>query len=141
MSWIERGGKIHNTRDYSKRAPGYAEHLIIYPGFKGNPEVEGHAAFRFAHAALRTELAESSAVITIGFSFRDPHLNDIFRDALTTNERLKLLVWNPVWPEGQDVGLGELKQEYVDRVIPFKEAFGDPQLDVRGKFESIALAT
>lgn len=140
MSWIERNGKIHNTRDYSKRAPGYAEHLIIYPGFKGNPEDDGHAAFRFAHTALRKELAESSAVITIGFSFRDPHLNDIFRDALNTNDRLKLVVWNPEWPEGQDVGLGELRQDFGDRVVHLGEAFGDGGTDVRITLDALGLA-
>jgi hypothetical protein len=124
MSWVESDGRIRNTRDYSQRAPGYAEHLIIYPGFKGNPEQEGHSAYRFAHTALRKELGETSAVLTIGFSFRDPHLNDIFREALTTNQRLTLIVWNPIWPEGSDVGLAELKQEFESRIKHLSALFG-----------------
>lgn len=137
MSWIEKGGRIRNTRDYSKRAPGYAEHLIIYPGFKGNPEVEGHAAFRFAHTALRKELAESSVVIAIGFSFRDPHLNEIFRDSMNSNGRLRLVVWNPVWPDGQEVGLEEIKQDFSERVVHLNRPFGDPSLDLRASLEGL----
>ena len=72
MSWVESDGRIRNTRDYSQRAPGYAEHLIIYPGFKGNPEQDGHSAYRFAHTALRKELGETTAVLLIGFSFLLP---------------------------------------------------------------------
>jgi len=132
MSWIERDGKIHNTRDYSRRAPGYTEHLIIYPGFKGNPELDGHAAFRLAHTALRKELAESSALIAIGFSFRDPHLNEIFRDSMDTNSKLKMVVWNPVFPDGIDVGIGELKQAYESRFFHIESAFGDPKVDTEG---------
>jgi hypothetical protein len=139
MSWIEKDGRIRNTRDYSKRAPGYAEHLIIYPGFKGNPESDGHAAFRFAHTALRKELAESSAVVAIGFSFRDPHLNDILRDTLRTNDKLKLVVWNPIWPEGSDVGLGELKQDYPERVKHLQSDFGSPDLDVKQSLDGLFL--
>lgn len=125
MSWVEQEGKIRNTRDYSPRTPGYAEHLIIYPGFKGNLEKEGPSALRFAHTALRNELGESSAVILVGFSFRDPHLNDIFREALTTNQKLMMVVWNPVWPEGSDVGLAELKQEFEKRIVHLAASFGE----------------
>jgi hypothetical protein len=125
MSWVENDGKIRNTRDYSPRASGYAEHLIIYPGFKGNPEQDGHSAFRFAHAALRNDLGETSTVLMIGFSFRDPHLNDIFREALKTNQKLLMVIWNPIWPEGPDVGLDELKQEYGDRIVHINAKFGD----------------
>jgi SIR2-like protein len=125
MSWIEQDGNIRNTRDYSRRSPGYAEHLIIYPGFKGNLELEGHSAFRFAHTALKNELGETSVVVMIGFSFRDPYLNEIFRQALTTNQNLRLIVWNPIWPEGSDVGLTELKQEYNARIMHLKFPFGD----------------
>ncbi|HEY6873803.1 MAG TPA: SIR2 family protein [Geobacteraceae bacterium] len=125
MSWVEINNGIRNTRDYSRREPGSVEHLIIYPGYKGNPEIEGHSAFRFAHTALRKELGETSAVLIIGFSFRDPHLNDIFHEALTTNQKLRMVVWNPEWPEGSEVGLGELKQEFEPRISHLPHPFGD----------------
>ena len=125
MSWIENGDRIVNTRDYSLRARGHAGHLIIYPGFKGNPERDGHSAFRFAHTTLRGELGETSVVLVIGFSFRDPHINDIFRDALKTNQNLRVVVWNPQWPEGPDVGLAELKQGNEKRIVHLKTGFGD----------------
>ena len=127
MSWVENEGKIRNTRDYSRRAPGYAEHLLIYPGFKGNPERDGHSAFKFAHTALRKELGESHFMLAIGFSFRDPHLNDIFRESLRTNRKLKIVVWNPIWPEGPEVGLEELRQEFGNRIIAVAQRFGTPE--------------
>lgn len=128
MSWIEIEGRIRNTRDYARRVGARSEHLIIYPGFKGNPEQDGHQAFRFAHTALRKELGESSVVWIIGFSFRDPHLNDIFRDALNTNQKLKLVVWNPTLPEGPDVGLAEIMQEFGTRIVHFAHRFGEAEV-------------
>lgn len=125
MSWIESDAKIRNTRDYSRRVSSQSEHLIIYPGFKGNPEQEGNPAFRFAHTALRKDLGESTIALIIGFSFRDPHLNGIFRDALDTNQKLTLVVWNPTWPEGPDVGLSELAQSFENRVKHLACKFGD----------------
>jgi len=125
MSWVKSEGKIKNTRDYSHRSPGYAEPLLIYPGFKGNPEQDGHPAFQFAHTELQSELGKASMVLMIGFSFRDQHLNDIFHKALTTNQKLRMIVWNPVWPEGSGVGLAELKQAYDKRIVHLNAKFGD----------------
>lgn len=125
MSWVENEGKIRNTRDYSLRSPGYARHLIIYPGFKDNIEQDCHPIFRFAHEALRNELNETSVLIVIGFSFRDPHINDILHDSLKANRKLKIVVWNPTWPEGQDVGLNLLKQRFTNRIIHLEAKFGD----------------
>jgi len=127
MSWVQRDRKITNTRDYSLRAHGYAEHLIIYPGFKGDPEKQGHPIFRFAHETLRGELEKSSYLVIIGFSFRDPHLNDIFFQALTSNHNLTMIVWNPIWPEGPDVGLTGLKQYSDKQIIHLDAKFGDEE--------------
>ena len=73
MSWIlTRGEHPLTPRDYGKRMPGSTQHLLLYPGFKGNPEVEDNEAFRYPHQALRQELADTDFCVIIGFSFRDP---------------------------------------------------------------------
>lgn len=129
LSWIEKDHRIINTRDYSKRVPGYAEHLLIYPGYKGNPESDGHQAFQFAHNSLKVALGESNILLVIGYSFRDPHLNAIIQEALRSNTKLSLVIWNPEWPEGSDVGLAEIHQVDEIRVRHHKQPFGQVSQD------------
>lgn len=124
MSWVEQDGTITNSRDYSRRVTGYSKHLIIYPGFKGNPEKDGHQTFRFSHSALRTELKQSDFLFVIGFSFRDPHINAIFEESLQNNPRLNLIVWNPNWPLGPDAGLEKLNQQNQGRIFHYEKNFG-----------------
>lgn len=126
LGWVKEGNIIKNSRDYSLRAPGYAEHLLIYPGFKGNPERGDEEVFRFPHEQLKRELGETSRLLVIGFSFRDPHLNEMFRDALADNQNLIMVVWNPCeWPENPDLFLPQLKERFGERIVHLKANFGD----------------
>lgn len=130
MSWVEDGGRIRNTRDYNRRAGGGVAHLLIYPGFKGNPEEDGNHLDKYAHNALRQYLSESELALVIGFSFRDPHLTEIFRQALETNDSLEIFVWCPTWPEGPEVGLPELTASFPGRLKHIKAKFGEPGAEI-----------
>jgi hypothetical protein len=125
MCWVEDEKGIKNTRDYSQRTLRNAKHRLIYPGFKGNPERGDNAAIRFAHEALREELRAASVIIVIGFSFRDPHINTIFAESLRANPHSSMIVWNPVWPQGADVGVDVSTNEFRGRIRHLEAAFGD----------------
>lgn len=71
------------------------DHVILYPGFKGEPSVE---PFIFLHAALAEKLTFSKFLVVIGFSFRDEYINRIINGAIKKNRGLRLILWNPVLP-------------------------------------------
>lgn len=125
MSWVQQGDKIRNTRDYSVRASNNHEHLIIYPGYKGNPEFDAHEVFNYPHKALREKLQEADVLLSIGFSFRDIHLNEVFQSAMKENKYLKLIVLNPSWPEGEGDVMNIIRKEYSSRVFHIDSKFGD----------------
>ncbi|RJQ52854.1 MAG: hypothetical protein C4521_09405 [Actinobacteria bacterium] len=89
MSWVKRNGEIINTRDYSLRR-GSTEHLLIYPGYKGNPEEGGEEAFALPHRMLRKSLLTADRLVGIGCSFRDPHINRILHDSAETYRKLNV---------------------------------------------------
>ena len=122
LSWVEVDGRVVNTRT-SSREQG-REHLLIYPGFKGNPEApENHEVFRFPHQALRQTLVETETLIVIGFSFRDPHLNNIFNPSLKRNQALRILVLCPEEPDG----LKKMPAAYRKRYKHVPGYFGQPE--------------
>jgi len=124
MSWIQQERRIKNTRDYSLRAVNNHEHLIIYPGFKGNPEDNSHEVFSFPHDQLRKQLKKADVLITIGFSFRDIHLNNIFKSSMEENSSLMLIIINPDWPSGLNGIMDSLKVTHKNRITHLNEKFG-----------------
>ena len=93
--------KLHGSADWGYRNDGsvvresgslkadLAKHVVIYPGFKGIPDV---SVLRHAHSAFRRALATSNRLVVIGYSFRDAYLNSIISDALEENRRLGVVV-------------------------------------------------
>lgn len=92
--------KLHGSVDWSKVGdrifagePGYKgthdRHVILYPGFKGSPDREPFITF---HNYLLSGLSDATAIIFIGFSFRDSYINDLLR---FTNSKAKIIVLNP----------------------------------------------
>ncbi len=128
MCWTKRGKSIRNTRDYHLRMGGRVEHLIIYPGFKGNPDKDEEEVFINTHQALRRRLRTTKMLVVIGFSFRDPHLNEIFHHAMTKNPDLHLLIALPKIPDDPEVGIPLLKHDFKNRVIHLPHKFGDKEL-------------
>jgi len=70
----------HHNEDIIVGNPNFTgdhqNHLILYPGYKGEPEEE---PFRSFHDFLGGVAKEAKAAIFIGFAFRDDHINDILR--------------------------------------------------------------
>jgi hypothetical protein len=71
------------TGDHSKQA-------IIYPGFKGKNDAPFFDVF---HNYLAEALADSKAMIFVGFAFRDDHINEIIRE--NTRGDSVVVVLNP----------------------------------------------
>ncbi len=109
MSWVYDEDRIINSRDYSVRQGGSLRHLLIYPGFKGDPERDRlHEVFRFAHDKLRGALKSAAGLLAIGYSFRDDAINRVLLDAVRANPGLRILVLNPEWPDGLDHTMSKL---------------------------------
>ena len=98
--------KIHGSVDWHRDARGKCSRsmsstvpddpdqmAILYPGFKGVPELE---PFISMHGRLNTRLAEADLVIVIGFAFRDTYINSIFENILRIRKDLEILYFNPV---------------------------------------------
>ncbi len=124
MSWVMQGNRIKNTRDYSLRR-GKTEHLLIYPGYKGDPASGAHDVYAYAHKAFRDTLLASDVLIAIGFSFRDEHINQAVANALKKNDKLRLVILNPEWPEGVQSVVGGSAEELDSRVVPVRGLFGE----------------
>lgn len=129
MSWVRNNGKIKNTRDYSIRQGDDTKHLLIYPGYKGDPENDVEEAYSHPHKALRLELNKSKIFIAIGFAFRDNHINSILKDAMENNPDLKLIIINPEFPDGEDGFLTNLQKTDKNRVFHINKRFGDESLN------------
>ncbi len=68
----------------------HSRQVIIYPGFKGSPSSPPFSLF---HDHFSRALNSADIVIVIGFSFRDPHINDLFSEG--TRLDAKILIIDP----------------------------------------------
>lgn len=97
MSWVRGAdGRVTNTRDYSAREGG-GNHLLIYPGYKGNPQLE-ETPMSEAHTALRDDIMRCTTMVSVGFAHRDPHLQSILDECCSARPDLRLIVLNPQLP-------------------------------------------
>jgi hypothetical protein len=104
-----------DTRDRCTRAGSITvpddpdQMAILYPGFKGVPEVE---PFSSLHVRLSRRLAEADKIIVIGFAFRDAFINSIFENSLRLRPTTPVYYYNPVEQFPQDSAAPRLIQNY-----------------------------
>ena len=108
--------------------PVYKQNLLIYPGSKAPPEEE---PFRTLYERFETQMRRVDRCLVIGFSFRDPYLNRIFRDFLRSGSK-QLLVMSSSCRKTVAQNLLGLKEEdqvneYVEgnNFVPIPCHFGD----------------
>lgn len=90
------------TRSMANTVPDDPDRMIIlYPGFKGVPEVE---PFISLHERLNKRLSEADVAIMIGFAFRDAYINNIFENALRLRKDFQILYFNPLSLDEHPVG-------------------------------------
>jgi len=98
--------KLHGSLDWHRDAnenctrsgasitpddPG--EMPILYPGYKGIPEIEPFATL---HRRLHQRLIEADAVIIIGFALRDAYINSVFDNVLHSRPPFPIYCFNPL---------------------------------------------
>jgi hypothetical protein len=124
QSWIESGTwawpttgvrllKLHGSIDWSWKPefrPGYLPRSVIAVdsdhqaqeqpavvfGHRGKLRAEG--PFLSLLAEFENQLASSTRLIVIGYSFGDEHVNEVIRRWTAENADRKLLVVDPQWP-------------------------------------------
>ena len=79
--------KLHGSVDWQRNNEGIIirtgsaleneEHLILYPGYKGEPVEEPFVQF---HEHLQAVVQQASAAIFIGYAFRDAYINAILSE-------------------------------------------------------------
>lgn len=97
--------KIHGSLDWHRDSSGRCSRsmsntipddpdqmAILYPGFKGVPEVE---PFISMHSRLNKRLTQADKIIVIGFAFRDIYINSIFENILRTRSDAEIIYINP----------------------------------------------
>ena len=93
VDW-HRDAKGKCSRSMSNTVPDDPDQMaILYPGFKGVPELE---PFISMHGRLSTRLSEADLIIVIGFAFRDTYINNIFENILRIRKNIEVLYFNPV---------------------------------------------
>lgn len=128
MSWFKDGKTIKNTRDYNRRQNiGTKEHLLIYPGYKGNPHIDNKDtdAYTFPSNQFERKIFEYEYLIVVGFSFRDEHINEQVKKAMDNNQKLNLIILNPIWESGLNQIVDKIKEIYPSRVKHIENKFGD----------------
>ena len=77
--------KLHGSVDWQRHnediivgnpnfTGNHQNHLILYPGYKGEPDQKPFTKF---HEHLRAVVQKANAAIFVGFAFRDDYINDI----------------------------------------------------------------
>ncbi|MCY4438343.1 MAG: SIR2 family protein [Chloroflexi bacterium] len=81
--------KLHGSVDWQRGSDGriivgssrftgeHQNHILIYPGFKGEPQDEPFSSF---HNRLRLVAERATAAIFIGYAFRDEFINEVLSD-------------------------------------------------------------
>ncbi len=88
VDWSKGDGRIHVGEPLFKG--DHKRHVIVYPGFKGVP-IE--SPFNRFHNRLEVALNEASAMLFIGFAFRDDYVNDLL--TRFGRPRCPIIVLNP----------------------------------------------
>jgi hypothetical protein len=127
LSWIREGHRIKNTRIYDEVPRSLIDYLFLYPGFESKFEDEASKVFAFLQAALSLSLAQARLVLIIGYSFKNPSLNDVFKASMQKNKQLHLFLVMPRIPATPGDGIESLLSTFQSRVKHFSTHFGDPR--------------
>jgi hypothetical protein len=79
------------TRHTSLRGEKYPEQLMIYPVYEKHISQDPYFSL---HYYFRYLLHINNVYVIIGFSFRDPSINNAFRDALISKPASRMIVVN-----------------------------------------------
>lgn len=91
--WIRNSDKRIVQREHprSLRGERYPEQLMIYPVYEKHISQDPYFAL---HYYFRHVLQTNDVYLVIGFSFRDPSINNAFRDALVNKPASRMIIVN-----------------------------------------------
>jgi len=134
-SWYKDVGLEHHIQKFPNPSPELAgsRAVVIYP-----TQVKAHQIqdepFSTAYKYFRETMMNTELAIIIGFSFRDPVINEIIAEALKINNALKMVVVEPkmtdkmkekgILFEGLLRKLGITTSEWQRRLRVIKGSFG-----------------
>ena len=131
-SWYKEEAPPHSIRKFPRPAPELAgsRAALIYPT-QVKPQATQEEPFQTGYAYFRETMMHANLGIIIGFSFRDPAINETIRYALANNRNLKLAVIEPKINKRKGGALSQLVdklgigQEWKRRMRVIKGKFGD----------------
>lgn len=131
-SWYKEEAPPHSIRKFPRPAPELAgsRAALIYPT-QVKTQATQEEPFQTAYAYFRETMMHANLGIIIGFSFRDPAINETIRYALANNSNLKLAVIEPKINKRKGGALSQLVdklgigQEWKRRMRVIKGKFGD----------------
>jgi len=131
-SWYKEEAPPHSIRKFPRPAPELAgsRAALIYPT-QVKTQATQEEPFQTAYAYFRETMMHANLGIIIGFSFRDPAINETIRYALANNSNLKLAVIEPKINKRKGGALHQLVdklgigQEWQRRMRVIKGKFGD----------------
>lgn len=138
-SWYRNAEPPHLVQKFPTPAPELAGSRIalIYPTQIKTQAIQ-EEPFKTAREYLQETLMHTNLGVVIGFSFRDPTINDILHCALVKNRNLKLVIVEPKMNENSGIVFGELlhklgieEREWQRRMRIIKGKFGDGPFVIR----------
>jgi len=121
-----------NIKKISEAAPqiGRSSAVLLYPTqVKANAVQED--PFKTAYEYFKASLEHTKLCVVIGFSFRDPAINNVFSVALAKNRELKLIIIDQAINQHYLDGLHEkfslATNEFQNKVHYFNTSFGSPE--------------
>lgn len=91
--WIRLSDRQIIQREHAKSLRGerYPEQIMVYPVYEKHISQDPYFAL---HYYFRNLLYYNDVYLVIGFSFRDPSINNAFRDALTKKPASRMIIVN-----------------------------------------------
>jgi len=132
-SWYKDETPPHHIRKFPRPAPELAgsKPALIYPT-QVKSEATQEEPFLTAYEYFRETMLNADLGIIIGFSFRDPAINDTIGYALANNNNLRLAIIGPKINKDKGGAPGQLadklgigQQEWKERIRIIKGRFGE----------------
>lgn len=100
-SWYRQtSGQIAKIT-HAERQPGQLENVVVYPT-EAKTELVREEPFLTAYSYLTACLSTGARLcVVIGYSFRDPEINEAFRIGLAENSELHIIVLDPDLDKGR----------------------------------------
>lgn len=103
--------------------------VVIYPTQVKEEAVVGEP-FKTAYEYLRSSLQNTHLCVVIGFTFRDPAINEVFRNGFSSNQMLKLVLVDPGLKDKQ----GSLFKRIPEILQVSEQTWGERIEVIDGKF-------